>query len=41
VYDMVAAASMQVSAGYKLQLHIDDDEDAICVGHVEIQYIVI
>lgn len=41
VYTMAPAASMQVSEGYRLQLHVNDAEDAACVGHVEIQYIVL
>ena len=41
VYAMTPAASMQVAGGYRLQLHIDDDEDTACIGHVELQYITV
>jgi len=41
IYRMVPAASQIVEAGVWLQLRVDDDEDAACIGHLALDYIVL
>jgi len=39
VYSFTFTAARKVPAGTRLQVHVDDDEDAACWGQVFIQYI--